>query len=103
MQNGSPWWSLISTNLTDDGKCILRGSAHSHVFQEMAYGETSPPKRTVSPESTAYSAMNIFGGFTNAKNEDWHISWFEQDVFDNFVVFYIWLALILFMAISSSR
>ena len=24
---------------------------------------------------------NIYGGFTNdAKNEDWHISWFEQDV-----------------------
>ena len=33
------------------------------------------------PESTACSAMNIYGGFTNdAKNEDWHISWFEQDV-----------------------
>ena len=48
--------------------------------------------------------MNIYGGFTNdAKNEDWRISWFEQDVFDNFVVFYIWLTLIFFMAISSSR
>ena len=31
--------------------------------------------------SGPFSEINIYGGFTSdAKNEDWHISWFVQDI-----------------------
>ena len=45
--------------------------------------------------SRPFSAINIYRGFTiDAENEDWHFSWFVQDGFDNFIVFYFLLTLI---------
>jgi hypothetical protein len=33
----------------------------------------------------------------DAEIDDWHVSWFEQGVFNNFIVFYFWPTLIFFM------
>ena len=33
VQNGSPWWSLLTTDFTDDGKYILRDSVHSQFLR----------------------------------------------------------------------